>query len=181
MFLSISFNYVAKIGKSLKSLSSRRKKLANHSSLPQLAVLGNHPKIPELLISKKLDTIMTPVYFKNEQEMMKPGKYMAALIVNSDAKQIAEFISIQKYLKWIHCTTVGVDRFTSDKLKSSGIHLTNSKGAFSNSLAEFVLFSMLYFSKKTPYFNKQRSNKIWAPSEVNMASGKKVVSLDMEI
>ena len=51
-------------------------------------------------------------------------------------------------------------------LKESKIILTNSKGVFSDSLAEHVLLTILYFIKKTPYFLETRKKHRWAPIEV---------------
>ena len=139
-----------------------------------MAVIGNDPQVPELIKKYKLDTYMTPVFFENEAEMMKPGNYDSALIVNSNPKQMEQFLNVQKNIKWIHSTMAGVDWILSEKLKTSDINLTNAKGAFSYSLAEYVLFGVLYFSKLTPYFNEKRAKHEWAPVEVKYASEAKV-------
>eukprot|EP01022_Parablepharisma_sp_SALTPOND_P020498 TRINITY_DN3747_c0_g1_i1.p1 TRINITY_DN3747_c0_g1~~TRINITY_DN3747_c0_g1_i1.p1 ORF type:complete len:371 (+),score=31.48 TRINITY_DN3747_c0_g1_i1:3038-4150(+) len=139
-----------------------------------MAVIGNNPKVPELINKYHLDKYMAPVYFENETEMMKPGNYDSALIVNSNPKQMEEFLTVQKNIKWIHSTMAGVDWVIGDKLRNSDIILTNAKGAFSYSLAEYVLFGILYFCKKTPYFNATRAKHEWAPIDVNFARDMKV-------
>ena len=56
----------------------------------------------------------------------------------------------------------------------SDIVLTNAKGAFSESLAEHILFSILYFTKKTPYFIETRAQHKWEPIDVEAAGDMKV-------
>jgi hypothetical protein len=61
---------------------------------------------------------------------------------------------ITKYtpnVTWIHSFSAGVDTIMCDTLRArDDILVTNAKGAFSESLAEFALFGMMYFAKKLP-------------------------------
>ncbi len=138
-----------------------------HTTL--MAVIGNNPQVPEYIKKHGLDKHMTPVYFKNEEEMMRPEKYDSALIVNSNPQQMEKFLATQKHIKWVHSTMAGVDWVLGEKLKTSDIVLTNAKGAFSHSLAEYVLLGILYHNKRTPYFNEKRAKHEWAPCEIPFA------------
>lgn len=140
----------------------------------KMAIIGNNPKVPQLIEKYTCEKYIKPFYFKSEEEMMKPSDYEAALIVNSNPKQMEQFLSVQKQIRWIHSTMAGVDWVLNDILKKSDIILTNAKGAFSYSLAEYILFGILYFQKKTPYFNIQRKNHAWAPIDVNFATNLRV-------
>ncbi len=135
-----------------------------------MAVIGNNPKVPEYIRRHRLDKYMTPVYFQNEAEMMVPRDYDAALVVDSNLKQMEAFTTAQKNLRWVHSTMDGVDGILADKIKNSDIILTNAKGAFSHSLAEYVMFGLLYFSKHIPYFNEKKLKHEWAPIDVNFLS-----------
>ncbi|CAG9331884.1 unnamed protein product [Blepharisma stoltei] len=66
-------------------------------------------------------------------------------------------------LKWVHSFTSGVDAYMTPEFKSSPIPLTNSKGAYNDSLMEYVLASMLYFNKKFSILETQKSNKEYKP------------------
>jgi phosphoglycerate dehydrogenase-like enzyme len=76
---------------------------------------------------------------------------------------------------WVHSLSSGVDKLlTISRLKDNDkITLTNSKGAYGESLAIFALFSMLYFSYQAPTFLSAYSNKQWVvPSNIKMLIGK---------
>lgn len=53
-------------------------------------------------------------------------------------------------IKWVHSFSAGVDAYMNPGMiaKADRITLTNSKGAFSESLGEFIAFAMLWFAKK---------------------------------
>ena len=56
----------------------------------------------------------------------------------------------------------GVDKYlVPEVLLNEKIIVTNAKGAYSESLGEYVSLAMLYFAKSIPYFNDNKKNKIW--------------------
>lgn len=140
----------------------------------KMAIIGNNPNVPQLIKTLGLDRYMTPTYFDTEADMMKPGDYDSALIVSSSPKQMEDFLGAQRNIRWIHSTMAGVDWVVGERLKNSKIVLTNAKGAFSESLAEHILFSILYFTKKTPHFIETRAKHEWAPIDVDSARHLKV-------
>jgi len=146
----------------LRKFSSQAKK----RKIAKVAVIGNNPKVNEYITKHSLNSFMTPTFFQKPEDMMAPANYDAALIVNSNPKQMEDFLKVQKSIKWVHSTMAGVDWIINDTLKNSDIVLTNAKSAFSYSLAEYILFGMLYFCKKTPYFNMTRKQHKWAPIDV---------------
>ena len=56
--------------------------------------------------------------------------------------------------KWVHSFPAGVDGLSgflaSDALQSRKVPVTNGKGAFSSSLAEYVIASIMHFTKQVP-------------------------------
>ena len=50
-------------------------------------------------------------------------------------------------VKWIHALSAGVDKIVSPELIGSPVPLTNGRGVFKDSLAEFNLASILFFAK----------------------------------
>src|SRR5581483_11211098 len=52
-----------------------------------------------------------------------------------------------RQLKWIHSLAAGVDKVLFPELIESPVILTNARGVFKRSLAEFVVAGMLYFYK----------------------------------
>lgn len=65
-------------------------------------------------------------------------------------------------LEWIHCRSAGIDVLTSETLMNSPKELimTNSKGAFSSTLAEYTMLAIGYFAKDLPLLlqNKREGN-----------------------
>jgi hypothetical protein len=71
---------------------------------------------------------------------------------------LAAFPSIQ----WVHCRSAGIDFVTTQELGNvcleHKVQMTNAKGQFSSSLAEYALFACSYFAKDLPrLMNQQRA------------------------
>jgi phosphoglycerate dehydrogenase-like enzyme len=88
------------------------------------------------------------------------------------------FDRCQATVQWCHSLFAGVDAlapFIADRLAMRpDIPLTNGKGAFSSSLAEYVMSSMLYFSKKIQTCQHNRENMIWDKFVMPELKGKTV-------
>jgi phosphoglycerate dehydrogenase-like enzyme len=75
-------------------------------------------------------------------------------------------------VRWVHSIAAGVDRLMVDGLAARAIVMTNSRGVFSASLAEFALAAILHFAKDIPRMRRAQARAIWDPFEVEMAAGK---------
>lgn len=56
-------------------------------------------------------------------------------------------------IEWIHVRSAGIDFLESDelpKITNKGIIMTNAKGQFSSSLAEYAMLACSYFAKNIP-------------------------------
>lgn len=73
---------------------------------------------------------------------------------------LKDYIPSLTTLRWIHTLLAGVDELPHQLLPPS-IPLTNSRGVYKNSLAEFACFAMLYFAKDIPRILQQQRNKQW--------------------
>lgn len=66
------------------------------------------------------------------------------------------------FLVWVHSITAGVDHIKCPQLfDNPDICLTNAKGVFSSSLAEYVLATCLHFAKDIPRLMNQQQEKRW--------------------
>lgn len=87
---------------------------------------------------------------------------------------------LEKYptIEWIHVRSAGIDFIVSDELSSiittnnKNIKVTNAKGQFSSSLAEYTMMACSYFAKDLPRLMKQKSNKQWCKYDVEELRGK---------
>jgi hypothetical protein len=66
-------------------------------------------------------------------------------------------------LQWIHSRSAGIDSFYSDTLSSFQGTMSNAKGQFSSTLAEYTIASCLYFAKDFPKLLHQKQNRLWNP------------------
>lgn len=65
-------------------------------------------------------------------------------------------------LCWIHSLWAGLDAlWCPDILDNPRIHVTNAKGVFSSSLAEYVIGACLWSAKDIPRLMSQRENREW--------------------
>ncbi|HZS57437.1 MAG TPA: D-2-hydroxyacid dehydrogenase [Bryobacteraceae bacterium] len=77
-----------------------------------------------------------------------------------------------KHLKWVHTLSAGVESALIPELVNSPVPLTNARGVFAPSLAEFVVLAMLYFYKRVRRLvESQRAHK-WDNFLVDWLRGK---------
>ena len=80
--------------------------------------------------------------------------------------------------QWVHSFPAGVDGLsgflTSDELKARPVPVSNGKGAFSSSLAEYVIASIMHFTKQVPRCLTNQREKRWDPFVMDVVAGKTV-------
>ena len=77
-------------------------------------------------------------------------------------------------IKWFHSLAAGIEKlFTIDNLiNNDNIIISNSRGAYSDSLGEIGITSMMYFSYNIYSYVESQHNKKWTPN-VNTTLSKK--------
>jgi len=66
------------------------------------------------------------------------------------------------FLEWVHSITAGVDHILCPAISENDeLILTNAKGVFSSSLAEYVMTACSYFAKDIPRLMKQKTENVW--------------------
>lgn len=73
-------------------------------------------------------------------------------------------------LQWVHMRSAGLDNLLFPEIIESAVDVTNSKGIFSESLAEFVLAAILYFAKDFRRMIRNQASGVWVPFEVTSIS-----------
>lgn len=75
-------------------------------------------------------------------------------------------------VKWIHSLSAGVDKVLTPELIASPVPLTNARGVFKRSLADFAVLGILYFYKRVRLLiENQRAHK-WDSFVVEWLPGK---------
>lgn len=88
---------------------------------------------------------------------------------------LSEVMRSMKKLKWVHGIFAGLDHMRCpefDNCSDLGIVVTNAKGVFSSSLAEWVLGACWYFNKNIPRLNENKKNKLYDRYTVGELRGK---------
>jgi phosphoglycerate dehydrogenase-like enzyme len=78
-------------------------------------------------------------------------------------------------LRWVHAATAGVDRLLFQDLIDSDVVVTNSRGVFDQTLAEYVIGFMLILSKDFETTFTHQSEHRWVQRESDTLHGKVAV------
>lgn len=77
-------------------------------------------------------------------------------------------------IEWIHVRSAGIDFLESNELPGVTKRriMTNAKGQFSSSLAEYVMMACSYYAKDIPRLLKQKGAKVWNDFDIEELRGK---------
>lgn len=82
------------------------------------------------------------------------------------------FLARLPNLRWIHGIFAGLEHFLCDEIVSNGdIVVTNAKGVYSHSLAEYNMFAYSYFAKEFPRLQQQQRDHHWEKFPVKELRG----------
>jgi len=99
------------------------------------------PLLPELL-GQKLDVIVYSGRHLNREDLISSN--CEALFTRSSTKVNKDLLEGTN-VKFIGSATSGIDHIDLDYLKAKGIYFTDAKGSNANSVAEYVIFSILHW------------------------------------
>lgn len=74
---------------------------------------------------------------------------------------LAQLLEKFPSIEWIHTRSAGVDFVASDALFSASATLTNAKGMYSSTLAEYCMAACAYFAKDLPRLMRQKNEGRW--------------------
>lgn len=78
-------------------------------------------------------------------------------------------------LKWIHATSAGVDALMFPDLIEGDVIVTNARGIFDRTIAEYVLCTILMFAKDFPRSLRLQAAHEWKHRDTERAEGKQVL------
>jgi len=90
------------------------------------------------------------------------------------ASELSRCFAENPECKWVHCYSAGVDSlrtFLPEVAARDGAALTNGRGAFSSSLAEYALACILHFNKQVPRWQANGSTQNWDPFRMKVVKG----------
>jgi phosphoglycerate dehydrogenase-like enzyme len=69
-------------------------------------------------------------------------------------------------VEWVHTRSAGIDKVTSPALSEFPGVVTNAKGQFSSTLAEYTMLAIGYFAKDLPRLSRNKAGKAWDKYDV---------------
>lgn len=132
-------------------------------SNPSLAPLGFVEKLPP----------SAKVLMGNTREFLDAHVVNADVLVNAafSGEPFRSVFPLAKNLKWVHSLSAGVENILSPELIASPVVLTNGRGVFRASLAEFVMAAMLFFAKDLRRMVRSQESGRWEPFDIEMLDG----------
>lgn len=92
-------------------------------------------------------------------------------IGNAEGDLFRSIFPLAKNLRWAHSMSAGVEKMLFPELVESPVPLTNGKGAFTDSLGEFALASMLFFAKDLRQLVRNQEAGEWKQFDIEMLRG----------
>ena len=128
--------------------------------------------------SKLLKSGATPDAFDLDSiKEQKPNVLFVSPSCPHARKQLPKVLSTFPSIEWIHVRSAGIDFLESEELPSvlnarPDLVMTNAKGQFSSSLAEYVMMACSYFAKDIPRLLRQKNAKVWNDFDITELRGK---------
>jgi len=113
-------------------------------------------------------------------EFVKPNVVFVSPSCPKARKQLPLILKAFPSIEWVHVRSAGIDFIVSDALtkRLSNVYaphpitVTNAKGQFSSSLAEYTMMACSYFAKDLPRLLRQKSKTEWTKYDVEELRGK---------
>jgi phosphoglycerate dehydrogenase-like enzyme len=94
------------------------------------------------------------------------------LACESGPERVAGVLARAPEAEWLHSRSAGLEGVLVPELVASPTTVTNGRGAFSRSLAEFVVASLLFFAKDLQRLLRSQEARTWDPFDMEMLQGR---------
>jgi len=102
--------------------------------------------------------------FKSDANIAQVDVIVIVVFAGGNVSLLPELWALCPCVRWVHSMAAGVETLVPLLVslpRGPDTPLTNAKGAFSRSLAEYSLAAMLHFNKQVPRLQGLRSGKVW--------------------
>jgi phosphoglycerate dehydrogenase-like enzyme len=96
----------------------------------------------------------------------------AILVCSSNRALLEPVWPLAEGVAWVHSRWAGIEKLLFPALVESGATLTNGRGSFAESLAEFVMAAVLFFAKDLRRMRRSQAQGRWDPFDPEWARGK---------
>jgi phosphoglycerate dehydrogenase-like enzyme len=135
-------------------------------------VVISKPGLAHLSVLKELPP-SAHIILGNTFEELSPLMADAEVILNGNfsAQPFRSLFPLATKLRWVHSLSAGVESVLSPQMVASKVPLTNARGVFKESLAEFGIAAMLFFAKDLRRMLRNQAAARWEQFDVDMLEG----------
>jgi phosphoglycerate dehydrogenase-like enzyme len=72
-------------------------------------------------------------------------------------------------LRWVQIDSVGVDHLIDDPIFRGEVTVTNARGVYSTSIAEYAMWAILDYNQKGPARRRRQAEKVWLDGDSTVA------------
>ena len=130
------------------------------TGLPHLSVLKELPPSAHIVMGNSVEELASVV-----------ADAPVLLNANFGAEPFRTLFPMGHGLKWVHSLSAGVESIMTPELIASPVPLTNARGVFRASLAEFGIAGMLFFAKDLRRMVRNQEAGRWDPFDIEMLEG----------
>ena len=150
--------------------------MLDSAAMPDIKILvflrPNDPGLPAL--ARMPSGVRALVAHNVEEALALAAEADAMLVATGNAAALERIWRAAPRLRWIHTRPAGVDHLLFADLVRSEIPMTNSRGVFSSSLAEFAAFGLLFFLKNAHLLLRNQQLAKWAVYEPGALRGQTI-------
>lgn len=136
-----------------------------------LLVLAD-PKASWLRLLHDLDGVEVHVVNHEDGIRELAPRCEAILNAGSGPRWLSVALPLATKAKWVHSLWTGVDNVLSPEVIASNVPLTNGRGVFRVSLAEWTIGAMLHFAYNMRRMIRQQQEHVWETFTTEELSGK---------
>lgn len=117
------------------------------------------------------------VRFASDEQTLRdtlPGTHVLMVTDFRTEALVAAWPTANK-LEWIHATSAGVDALMFPELIDGPVKVTNARGIFDRTIAEYVLCTILMFAKDFPHSIRLQLEHRWQHRDTERVEGKQVL------
>ncbi len=132
----------------------------------------NNPAAKHLALLDRLPDSTRIAAGETAEAFVKAAPEADVILVGGVARALVEEVwAMAPRVKWVHSIAVGLETLLFPALVESKTVLTNSRGVFSRSLAEFAISGMLWFAKDIRRMCRQQREGQWEKFTVKELHG----------
>jgi phosphoglycerate dehydrogenase-like enzyme len=130
------------------------------------------PDDPGLASLREMPGHVTCVVGEHPAEFEGHAPADAILVCANGRERLRETLALAPGVRWVHLRSAGIEGSSYPALADGGVVLTNGRGVFGQSLAEFALAAVFHFAKRLRHLSRQQDERRWEPYEPTMVSGR---------